>query len=293
MAIYQSLSEPLLPSTPVQATRDEQLLCELEKMRKNGKLMFYTYACRMLDRSYILTTFTGHTNNDVLTYQLILNELLDELARLNVSILHLNDIGGVHDGTNCLGYLQSRGLHAAVPCTHTTPAEATIVTLNLNDSSIGMDQMEDFLTTGLASLCLGGVLLVQIGSLFPRHTQDMLWRLRQLFYQVRVVKPDTISLYTDSKYIVCLGKEEEAPRAHIQPPLDWYSFLTILENAYTRQKNEHQRAACTLAQDFMTLASGLQVERIEVYLRQILATCLADDNLRKYGTVFCRERKIL
>ena len=257
-----SLSEPMAQVTPAQVNRDEQLMCKLEKMRKNGKLVFYTYACRILDHLHILTTFTGCANNDAVSYQLVLH---DEQLRLTPLTITLHD------------RVQEYGTDNA------------LVTINLNFYDDAEEQSSELFHRSLTALRDGGVLIAEIGSMFARPLQNMIWVLRQSFVHVRVVKPVTVAPYTDTKYLVCTGKRVNLPR---EPPLAWYSFLTGLENEYTYQKNKHQRAACELTEYLVTQSTGLQVEVAEAYLVRILEACLQDNNLRQFATQFCRNNKI-
>ena len=104
-----------IPKNDVKAvfpTRDEQLHCELEKMNKNGKFIFYTHACHMLDPLFIVTSFTDRKHKNALAFQIILGECIVELEKtakltnqIELKFLHV----GMTELADCNKYLEKYG----------------------------------------------------------------------------------------------------------------------------------------------------------------------------------------
>lgn len=292
------LNLPAEQVAPVLPQRDEKLHCEIEKMRKNGKLVFYMYACHMVYPHHVITTFTENPNNThAVAFQIVLGECAEELTKISrvratqaLDVVHLNDIEGIHHKVEC-----GKILLTPTTCSTTIIPEADLVSINMNDSSVGHEQNLAWLDEAMECLRPNGLLILEIGSMHKREIQEMLWNTKLNFQEVRLVKPHATPGYLDTKYLLCLGRHNH-PTIKALPadiPLDWYMYIITLENAYTSRKNNWQKKACELATVMIGDATGVGVDKIEARLKHLLARCLGDTNIRKFGTAYCREHRLL
>ncbi len=290
--------EPAFPS------RDEQLHCELEKMNKNGKFIFYTHACQMLDPLFIVTSFTDGKDKNALAFQVILGECIVELEKtakltnqLELKFLHV----GMTELTDCNKCIEKYGSSFHVKCFHLKPQEEqhqgfALVSLNMNSlhiNSATMEfvNMEETLNFGINALLEHGILVIQVGSLFHRNIQDIIWKLMISFEQVKLVKPSICSPHLDIKYLICCGyrrvQSVEVPSIH------WYYYLNSIEHEFTTKKNVFQRRACDLAKLLIVESTGIPVPKIDQCLLCLSNVCAQDENIRKFGTLYYQHHKLV
>lgn len=282
---------------PVFPTRDEQLHCELEKMNKNGKFIFYTHACHMLDPLFIVTSFTDRKNKNALAFQVILGECIVELEKtakltnqIEMKFLHV----GMTELTDCNKCIEKYGSSFHVECFHMKPQEQiqgfALVSINMNSENMELLKMEESLEFGITSLLEHGILIIQVGSLFHRNIQDIIWKLMKSFEQVKIVKPSICSQHLDMKYLICCGYRQV--KSFEVPSIHWYYYLNSIEHEFTKKKNSFQRRACDFAKMLIVESTGIQVNKIDRCLRSLSDLCLQDENIRKFGTLYYQDHKL-
>jgi hypothetical protein len=283
-------TEPIFPIC------DEQLRCELEKMNKNGKLIFYTYACRLIDPLFIVTTFTDRDTNNSMPFQMILVECIPELEKTakltgqkELKFLHV----GMTEQMPCDKCIERYGASFNVKCFYkhiqSHVQEFALVSININVEKMEQEMFES-LELGLNSLLVNGVMILEVGSIFNRGVQNIIWKLVQLFEQVKLVKPHICSKSVDTKYIICCGYRHV--KSFELPSISWYSYLNSLENDFTKTKNSFQRRACEIAKLLIAEATGVKIGNIDCCLRHLSNLCLQDENLRKFATLYYQENKL-
>lgn len=282
---------------PVQAKTNSKVLCDLQKINNQGRFLYYYYACRMTDPYHVITTFTNKINNHSLSLQIIIQtQLIKEFSKtVQINNKQYFDILYAEDTHNM--QIDLSQIIDAVQKRMTSPVLFTFrIFKNPNQKnstffSFILDDINNIINSHhLKDLLLPeGTLILHANKLYNRNTQTILWQLYNLFHEVHIIKPDISPRYSSDKYIVCLGfNSTEKKEISVLPPIEWYSYITGIQNEFTKIKNAAELKALELTQ--MIIAKNPYAT--EEVLRKLCDACLTDKGIRRFGTKYCMKHNL-
>ena len=283
------LDQQYVTHTPKPFARDDALAISVHKWQQRGRSNFFDLGCRLLSGMCGIQRVSNHS----LDYLKIWDILFAEKERF---LQIKQPFYSIHAdaGMNTTDYSS-----ATKEFLYQTTGMYQGISDELSDRNILLSTVTGFgaitdlwsqSEDSLLPLGEGGTFILQVGELYHRQTQLLLWVMFQSFEQVSVVKPPPSNAFDNEKYIVChhfkrtvyshsyTARMKESAELFEGCPLSWFSYISHIEDQFRKEKEIAQRKAEIITSLLVLHHPQLSGKSLEVFEQDLTS----GKNIEKY-----------